>query len=156
MTVPLSARGLSKRYASSLVSLSLAIALVALGGCAGRPPSTEKAACLEFRTSTEVNGGTSIVLILVGVTNPAAFRAASNRELLSDNPPGTEGEPTQIVATRGEVGREEILIDHLSKRLGVIADYRNATANSRIATDLPIRCYWPTPRVDLLKDTIDE
>lgn len=144
------------RSSSFLFLLSAVACSTAFAACASRPPSAEKAACLDFRTSSGVNDSSSIVLILVGVTNPEAFRAASPRELLSPNPPGTEGESTTIVATPGEVGSERVLVDHLSKRLGVIADYRNRTSASRIAVDLPIRCHWPKPRIDLLEDTIDE
>ena len=136
--------------------LVLALALILGLGCASGPPSAERAACFKFRSSSEVNDSSSIVLLVVGVTNPERFRAATARELLSANPPGTEGESKTIVVTPGEAGVERVMIERLSKRLGVIADYRNRSTKSRIATDLPIRCHWPKPSIDLMRDTIDD
>lgn len=144
----------TRRSASSaLLGVVLASALTA---CATSAPSTERAACLNYESSREVNESSSIVLLLVGVTNPEAFRSATPRELLSDSPPGTEGESRSIVVTPGESGSEQVMIERLSKRLGVIADYRNRTGSSKIAVDLPIRCYWPKPSVNLMRDTIDD
>lgn len=133
--------------------LLLFVLVASASGCA--TPSGERAACFNYRSSGEVNDASSIVLILVGVTNPDAFRSASHSALLSANPPGTEGKSTTIVVTPGETGSKRVMIERLSDRLGVIADYRNRSTKSKIATDLPIRC-WLRPSVDLLRDTIKD
>lgn len=140
-----------------LVWLSAACLLWGVGaGCATKPPSNERAACLNYQSSSEVNDSSSIVLILVGVTNAEAFRAATPRQLLSESPPGTEGKSRTIVVTPGESGSERVMIERLASRLGVIADYRNRTSTSKIAVDLPIRCHWPRPGIELMKDTLDD
>ncbi len=144
-------------HAARATRISLALALLlSLGGCASPSSNPDRRACLQFEASSQVNDGSSIVLNLIGVTNPEQFRAAKPFELFSANPPGTEGNRERVVVTPGDSGSVEVRIERLSKRLGIIADYRNRTNDTKVATDVRISCWWPKPKIKLLRNSLDE